>query len=381
MRPLHGLRVDQFAASIAVGDAISDHCFSLQAQLRKWGAHSSIYVRHLDERLVGRVNVWTDYRRPGGPALVLYHFGISSELTPWMLDRLDQDIPVVLIYHNVTPAHYVEGYNPELAQLLRQGRAELPLLRSRVILAAGDSEYNRLELEELGYEQTCVLPILLNTQRLDHESLPAITARYRRTTNLLFVGRITPNKRQDDLIRLYAHYRSVIDPHSRLILVGSARGMEVYLQQLQRLAANLGVADGVDFVGHVTDRELASYYRVAHLFISMSEHEGFGVPLVESMYMGVPIVARAATAVPWTLGSAGALVKRLDIPVVAELIHLMSTDVALRTRIIHSQRARYAALTPVVVAEQYLSKLLRLRDTAISQPQVGEVASPRVSIG
>ena len=335
-----------------MGDAISDHCFVLQAALRRQGASSTLYARHLDDQVAGRVKVWTDYRRPSGRSLLLYHYSIGSELTNWVLH---QDVPLALIYHNLTPAHYVAGYNDALAALLRQGREELPLLRDRVSLAIADSEYNRQELAELAFPHPTVLPILLNTGRLDQPLLPAIAARYQQTTNLLFVGRISPSKRQDNLIRLFAHYRHVINPDSKLILVGSANGMEVYLQQLRHLAEALGIAKGVDFVGHVPDHQLATYYRVAHVFISMSEHEGFGVPLVESMYLGVPVLALARTAVPVTLGNAGILFHHHTWDVLAELTHLLATDEYLRQRILTVQRQRLASLTPDVVLPQHLA--------------------------
>jgi glycosyltransferase involved in cell wall biosynthesis len=164
-------------------------------------------------------------------------------------------------------------------------------------------------------------------------------------TNLLFVGRIIPNKAIEDLLRLFAVYQRSIDPASRLLLVGDHWGYEPYLLRLEELARALALEDVV-FTGQVEDDELRAYYAVASAYVSMSEHEGFGVPLLEAMLMDVPVLAYRAAAVPDTLGAAGLQFSEKRLPEVAELAHALASDLELRRAVLAGQRRRLAAFAP-----------------------------------
>ena len=187
------------------------------------------------------------------------------------------------------------------------GREELGTLVPHVDLGLADSEFNRLELEALGFRRTGVLPIYLDFRRYREAPGPVL----RRMlddgrTNLLFVGRLAPNKRPEDLIRLASYWKRFVSPDVRLVLVGKPPRRLAYFDALQALAYEEGFTPWeVVFLGHVSHEDLLACYSTASLFVSMSEHEGFGVPLVESMLMGVPVLAYGATAVPHTLGGAG----------------------------------------------------------------------------
>jgi L-malate glycosyltransferase len=138
-----------------------------------------------------------------------------------------------------------------------------------------------------------------------------------------------------------------------LFLVGAWRGMERYHGELRDLVRALDLEDYVVFTGHVSLSELVAYYRRADLFVSMSEHEGFCVPILEAMHFRVPILAYSAAAVPDTLGTAGVLVSRKDFPVLAETAHLLVTDRKLRDRVIRRQRQRLLDFRPEAVAERF----------------------------
>ena len=159
-------------------------------------------------------------------------------------------------------------------------------------------------------------------------------------TNIIFVGRIAPNKRQEDVIRAFYFYKQ-LDPDARLILAGSQTGFENYADRLRDYADKLGLRD-VLFTGHVSFPELLAYYRTATAFLCMSEHEGFCVPLVESMYFNVPIAARKAAAVPDTLGGSGLLLEDNDPLVAAKAVERLVRDKKLRDDVIQDQRRRLA---------------------------------------
>jgi glycosyltransferase involved in cell wall biosynthesis len=151
-----------------------------------------------------------------------------------------------------------------------------------------------------------------------------------------------------------------VRPDSRLVLVGSARGLGTYAEYLHELVEKLRLTD-VLFAGHVNAAQLAAYYASASVYLSMSEHEGFGVPLLESMFFGVPIVAYKATAVPETLGDAGVLITVKEHAATAELIGLLVEDQELRKRVIARQKARLAVFWPDRVGER-LQELLGALD-------------------
>ena len=241
-----------------------------------------------------------------------------------------------------TPAHFFLGFHPHLAGLCHHGRRELAAFAPRTELALGDSEFNRLELEQAGFARTGVLPIVLDLSLYERRPSPVVRRLYDDgRTNVLFVGRIIPNKKIDDLIRSFAFFQKYVKPQSRLLLVGDHRGFERYFDRLQELVRELRV-DEVVFTGQVDDDELYAYYRLADVFLCLSEHEGFGVPLQEAMLFGVPVVAYDAGAVRETLRGGGLLLEDKSPELVAELLDRVTHGGDLRRVVIASQ-ARAAA--------------------------------------
>ncbi len=328
--------IHQMIVGAMPGDAISDHAFMLRAALRQWGYQSHIYARYIHPDLSKEVRPHTDYQ-PAEKGLLIFHYSIGSEVSEYVASLPTR---LVMIYHNVTPAEYFRKVDHTLFEQMERGRRGLAHFRDKVELALADSEFNRLDLAQAGYTRTGVLPVALDGERYNQAPSQELMARFGHDgyTNLLFVGRIVPNKKQEDVIKVLYYYKR-INPRSRLFLVGPHwEQTEVYLNWLQDLAGYLNLP--VHFCGHVPFDELLAYYRVADVFVCMSEHEGFCKPLVESMYFDVPIVAYDATAVPYTLGGAGVLVREKRYDVVAEMIDLLVTDADLRQRIIARQRER-----------------------------------------
>lgn len=279
---------------------------------------------------------------------------------------------MALIYHNITPPEYFVGIHEQLVELCFKGRRELGAYVSRCDLALGDSEFNRQELATLGFPRTGVLPVVPDFSHLAGTADRHVASRFDdEWTNLLFVGRIIPNKRIEDLVRIFHAYRTGINPRSRLLIVGSYGGFEKYLAIVQSLAARLGTPD-VYFAGHVTNEELVAFYEVADLFLCSSEHEGFCVPLIEAFHMGVPVVARAATAVPATLDGGGVLYDNTDPHHVASIIGAVLNDSELRSQVIAAQDAALAHLA----GKDFGATLLRFVDEIARMPRAGE---PRVT--
>jgi L-malate glycosyltransferase len=327
--------VHQVLAALSYGDAIGNEALAIQRHLRGAGLRSDIFAEGVHPRMSGLARPLWEYRQVSSPDTVcLFHFSIGSaagRLVHHAPDRL------VCIYHNITPADFFLGFHPHLAGLCYHGRRELEAFAPRAELGLGDSEFNRRELEGAGFRRTAVLPIVLDLDAYRRPPSPVIHRLYDDgRANILFVGRIIPNKRIDDLIRVFAVYQRWLEPRSRLLLVGDHRGHERYYDRLREMVRELGV-DEVVFTGHVDDDELLACYSVADLFLCLSEHEGFCVPLLEAMTFGIPVLAYDAGAVAETLRGGGVLLKDKPPQEVAELVHRVRTDPALRRSVLATQ--------------------------------------------
>jgi L-malate glycosyltransferase len=312
---------------------------------RAWGHSADVYALELDAELAGDGRRFADWQSAGPDHVVILHFALPSPLTPAFCEHRGRR---VLLHHNITPPEYFVGWDDELARICRIGRDELPTLAASCELGLADSEFNRLELEALGAPRTGVLPICLDFGRYREPPNPVLLRMLDDgRSNLLFVGRLVPNKRPEDLIRLASYWKRFLAQDVRLLLVGKLPRRRGYFDALQALAYEEGLSPAeVVFLGHVSHDELLACYRAARVFVSMSEHEGFGVPLVESMLMRVPVLAYSATAVPHTLGEAGLQFREKRLAEVAETAHALASDEALRAAVLAGQDRRLATFAP-----------------------------------
>ncbi len=335
-------RVHQVLATLGYGDAIGHEVLGIREVLRAAGYESNIYVETADPRLEHETLDYRDLVGAVSPADVLIdHFSIGSRAS-----RTAYALPgrMVLIYHNITPPEYFIGVHKDLVALCFRGRRELTAYIARSALALGDSEYNRQELEALGFRPTGVLPVVPGFSHLDVRPDRALAAEFDdEWTNVMFVGRVIPNKKFENVIRAFHAYRTRHNPRARLLLVGSYSGFERYLAMLQSLVARLGTPD-VHFLGHVSNEELAALYDVADLFLCASEHEGFCVPIVEAFHSRVPVVAYAATAIPATMDGGGVLHDLTDPLDVARLMDAVLGDGRIEDAVVASQDAALGRL-------------------------------------
>lgn len=349
-------------ATLGYGDAIGHEVLGIQRVLRQSGYDSDIFVETADPRLEHLTEDYRDLVAASDPGnLLIHHFSIGSRAS-----RVAYALPdrMMLVYHNITPPEYFIGVHPLLVQLCFMGRRELTAYRDRCVLAVGDSEFNRQELEAVGFGDTDVLPVVPDFSHLhvppDTRVADAFDDAW---VNVLFVGRVIPNKKIEDLIRTFHVYKTRHNLRARLLLVGSYGGFELYFAMLQQLVASLGVTD-VHFLGHVTNEELAAYYDVADVFLCASEHEGFCVPLIEAFERRVPVVAYAATAVPATLDGGGVLYGTKDPWQVALLLDAVVSDHELQESILAAQDAALDRLQK----RDFGATLLRLVDRAFRLP-------------
>lgn len=347
------LSINQFLPNLEYGDAISNQAIWNRDRLREFGYTSDIYVRYIDPRVEHECRVFSPeaLNASGG---IIYHHSVGTEITPHVLQYRG---PKCLIYHNITPAEFFEPYAPEYADVLRAGREELRSLAPEFSLSYGASAYNAHELWDLGFKEPGVLPICVTPNKWEaRPDAELMRTLHDGRTNLLFVGRIAPNKRQDDLIEAFSHYLA-LDPDARLIIVGKAEKNDPYDAHLRGLIRTLGLQGSVFMPGSVPEAQLSAYYRSAHLYWSMSEHEGFCVPLIEAMWFDIPVLAYASSAIPETLGEAALMfTDKHELPQVAALARVIVKDAALRLKILRAQRRRRTAFLPSEV-EPILAQL------------------------
>jgi L-malate glycosyltransferase len=346
-------QVHQFHGVVAYGDAIGNDILNLQKMLRGLGYASEVFASYPQRNFESRTHHWHKHRKYSSvDNVLLCHFSIGypPEVLRWLQALPDRK---VLIYHNITPASYFSGISDIFFEETYAGRQQLAKLLPATVAGWGDSDFNRQELMAFGWQQTAVLPIVFEPQlyQLAPDRVTLDRLNHDRVLNVLFVSRLVPNKKIEDVILAFYHLKKFIEPRARLSLVGSPDHMEKYAAYLQALVARLALPD-VHFIGHVSREELIAHYRAADVYLCMSEHEGFGVPLIESMYFDVPVIAYAAAAIPETLGDAGVLVTRKDHAAVAELVSLVARDESLRARLIAQQRQRWPQFTPGALLNQ-----------------------------
>lgn len=326
--------VHQFVPALIPRDATGTHTLLARAALRRAGWRSEIFAEATHDELAAESHKVTDYPAMARPGDVLvYQFSTSSMVADFLATRPE---PLILDYHNVTGSEHYERWDPESARRSAEARHQLQALAPRAALGIADSAYNEGDLRAAGCAATAVVPVLAAYGRLAAAPDPVTAGRLAAGragggAQWLFVGRLVPSKAQHQLVKALWAYRRLYDGRARLHLVGAAPARR-YLVALRDFAAELGLGTAVRIAGEVSDAALAAYFAAADAYVSLSVHEGFGVPLVEAMAAGVPVVATAAGALPEVLGDGALLVPVGDAGALAAALGtLLGSDEARRT--------------------------------------------------
>lgn len=352
--------IHQFSTSLTYGDAISDEMLEIQKVLREQGHLSEIFTRFFDPRLAGLRRDYREYRKLSSAGnVVIFHFSIGSPVSKLFFRVPDRKI---MIYHNITPHAFFVDWHRILARECYKGRLEIKLFMDKVDLAVGDSEFNRRELEAAGYPYTGVLPILMDFSKFDRPGDPVTRRLFGDgKTTILFVGRVIPNKKFEDVIKAFHLYKKCFNPDSRLILAGDYRGLERYYASLLALVDGLGVQD-VHFSGHIDFGELLAYFELADVYLSLSEHEGFGVPILEAFCKKIPVIGFDAGAVGETMNGGGVLVRDKDFFRIAALIDVLVREKDFRQAVIRGQLKaleKYSRENVARILRQHIEEVTR----------------------
>lgn len=360
--------VYQFVPSYVANTAIGTHTHEVAAVLRGMGIKTHAYVGEARGVAAGEHSSFRSFRGSTGgePTWLLYQLSTGSPMADALAQRSE---PLIVNYHNITPAEFLRPWEPLVAREVAHGRDELRRLAPRSSLAIADSTFNQAEMRAEGYRPTVVVPVLVDLARLGEHVDRATVDRLQRAkaaggADWLFVGRIAPNKRQDRVISAFAAYRKVYDQKARLRLVGGSSS-DAYLRALRGYTERLGVAAAVTITGAIAQPELVAHYRSADVFVCLSEHEGFGVPLLEAMWHRLPIVALGATAVPETVGGAGVVLpwvanRQPAAALVAAAVHRVLFDGDVAACLVAAGVARAASLAIEVTAARFRDAIAAL---------------------
>lgn len=341
--------------SLAFGDAVGNDMLALQKVIEEFTDETGIFAYHIDSRLpegiAQKIDLLPELREDD---VVIYHLAGGTPMNEFF-----GSLPCrkIMRYHNITPPHFFHRYDDDIEQGCQEGYEQLKSLADKVDYCLAVSEYNKGDLVRMGFQCPIdVLPILIPFSDYDKEPSAKVIEQYTSDgyINILFVGRIVPNKKQEDLIRILKAYQDNYNKKARLILVGASKDTDIYLTRLKKYIRQLGLTDqDVVFPGHIAFDEILAFYKAADVFLCESEHEGFCVPLVEAMYLGTPIIAYDASAVKDTLGGAGILMDTKDPLITAGMIDRLACDQELRGMVLENQRERLKDFQFDVIAEQF----------------------------
>ncbi|MFT5196575.1 MAG: glycosyltransferase involved in cell wall biosynthesis [Cellvibrionaceae bacterium] len=336
-------------------DAITQNAILWQRWLQEAGYVSEIYATSIDDGCKSKIRPWHSYQTNGQEKGLIYHHSLGSPIVDQLLSQHASSL--IPVYHNVTPAHWFAGSHPELVRLTKLGVTQLNQMGSVASAGIGVSEFNCSEMRAAGFKNVTVVPITFEAKQFE-QTEPVLLNIKKDGPVLLFVGRLSPNKCQEDLVRLLYACKK-LESGTQLVLIGS-HWMPAYVDWVRYVAEQLGVAESVHLLGSVSFAEMAGGYCAADLYVSLSEHEGFGMPLIESMHFELPILAYRSTAVTGTLGGASVTVGEKKYNIMAQLVMDIWQDKAWQQRIIGRQNKQLQNFLEPQVKAIFFDALTRL---------------------
>ncbi len=344
------IQIHQFSPSAHVGDGITNGMFYLQKILHELGFVSTIYAENYDEKLTGKVLHYSEFSTKDKNQILFVHYSIYYDFDVWINAV---NAKKMMIYHNITPHSFFEE-GSFLYDMCKKGKEYLPHLQDKVEGSIGDSNINSQELLEHNFKNVKTIPLLIDVDKI-------VNAKWNKNLydekveefNIIFVGRIARNKAQHDLIEIANVYKELCDDF-KMYIIGSTTD-ELYEHELKDLIAGYNLQNNVIMTGKISDEDLYAYYRSANLFLCMSEHEGFGIPLIESMLFDLPVIAFNSSNIKSTLNGGGILVNEKSPNHIAAVIKLLRDNRVFKREVLNTQRKARQSYYYEVVVEELLS--------------------------
>ena len=349
------MRIIQLLPVLHFGDAVGNHAVALYNTMKKAGYKTEIYAGIIEMEVSENIAKPLETLKIDEKDIAILHLAIGTELN---YEFANYPCKKILIYHNITPPRFFDIYDRGIAEFCKKGIESVTYLADKVDYCLADSEFNKKDLIKLGYQCPInVMPILIPFSDYDKEPDEKTVKRYSDgRTNLVFVGRVVQNKKQEDIIEAFSYYKKYYDNKARLFLVGGYDENGSYYKHLKNYTQRLDVSD-VIFTNKISFSEILAYYKTADCFLCMSEHEGFCVPVVEAMYFHIPIVAYNSSAVPDTLGKGGLLLNKKEPLITAGLINRIITDKTLRADTINNQNEQLKLFEHDQIEKKFLNYL------------------------
>jgi len=342
--------IHQFVSTISPRDAVGNVIVSIQKILQESGYHSEIYAETIHPEMQNKAKSYTEYNKENSDDILIYHHGFASNLVDYLLPLKNR---IILIYHNITPASFFIELDDETVAGCIRGREQLDQLREKIVLSLAFSKYSEEELKQKKFKNTTVIPALVDLKKVVAKEDPSLKKKLGNSVKFISVGRLVPHKKIEDILKVFSFYNQCINNNSKLFLIGKYDESDSYFLWLNEIIKKIDLKN-VTFVNDASDEELSLYYENADIFLSMSEHEGFCIPLVESMFHNVPIVAFASAAVPETLAKSGVLIQEKNFEEIAEIIHLIIENKDLRENLIKNQHDRLESLDLRTTSKEFL---------------------------
>ncbi len=319
------MKVLQFVDGLKYGDATGNFVIAISQILDALGIENIIFTSVTDKEIKQATIRMDSHITINNEDLIISHYtGFSRSINRLIF----KDTSKLLLYHNITPAKFFKNWSYRSYLYCKAGRSQLEVLPNIFDMAVSESTYNCDELKKAGFSKCFLLPIVVDKDSLlKHSYDTGIVKKYSDGfTNMVFVGRVVPNKKIEDLISVFESYQRTFNQHSRLIVVGATNEVPAYYDYLLNIVQQKALGDSILFTGKVSTETLFAWYRCANIFVTMSEHEGFCIPLVESMVFKIPVVAYSTGAVPEILGDGGVLINHKDTPAIAKAINDIMSD-------------------------------------------------------
>ncbi len=316
--------VEQFLPAFHYGDATSNSAVAFHKYLIKNNIDSRIISLTSEKRIENQVVLFKNYKK-NPKSIKILHFAIPSPLTDFFLKLSGKK---VMIYHNITPSKFFIDYSDFLVKFTAEGRIHLEKLSDCFDISIGVSNYNASELRELKFKNVKVVPLFINTtdyEKSFNKDYYELIKDERK--NILCVGRVAPNKCLEDAVKALFFYKKYISPSIRLIIAGNTGSVPRYFYSIRDIASRFYLtSDDIIFTGHTMFEEFLSLYELADVLLSVSEHEGFCLPIIEAFCKRVPVVAYDSAAISETLGEGGLLFRDKSPEKVAALLNYVLSN-------------------------------------------------------
>ncbi len=353
-------RVLQIVSHLNFGDAVGNDVMAIRRALEEAGITTAIYTYGIHKKLPLDVAFYMDdLPELNSDDIIIYHFANKDPLRK-VIEELE--CKKIIRYHNVTPPEFFEPYDEILFDATAGGLKQIKKMNDVFDFGMVDSKFNRQDLIQMGFECPIdVVPILIPFDEYKQEPSQEVINKYKDDwTNIIFVGRIAPNKKIEDVIASYHAYKKR-NPKSRLLLVGNYDKKDLYYKEVAAMVKDEQIED-VIFTGHISFADILAYYSVADVFLCMSEHEGFCVPLVEAMFFELPIIAYNSTAIPYTMGNAGILIDSKEPEEVAQRIEELVNSPENQKMLQNNARAMLETYQYETIKEKILACISKYRD-------------------